>query len=73
MGRLPATSGGVDFQAYYDNQLDITWAQNAEMVPMAAASRSLTLHFLSGLFVMVMLVLCQYQLRYGYSGPACLD
>jgi hypothetical protein len=26
IGILPATSGGSDWQAYYDNQLDITWA-----------------------------------------------
>jgi hypothetical protein len=24
-GRLPATSGGTDFQAFYDDQLDVTW------------------------------------------------
>jgi hypothetical protein len=29
-GRLPATPGGTDYQAYYDDQLQITWAQNAD-------------------------------------------
>ncbi len=28
-GRLPATTGGIDYQAYYDDVLDITWAQDA--------------------------------------------
>jgi hypothetical protein len=26
LGRLPATPGGTDYQAYYDEQLNITWA-----------------------------------------------
>ena len=29
VGVLPATSGGTDWQAYYDDQLDITWLGNA--------------------------------------------
>jgi hypothetical protein len=28
-GRFPATPGGTDYQAYYDDQLDITWAADA--------------------------------------------
>lgn len=28
-GRLPTTPGGMDFQAYYDDQLDITWTADA--------------------------------------------
>ena len=28
-GRLPATPGGTDYQAYYDDQLDITWLSDA--------------------------------------------
>jgi hypothetical protein len=31
IGRLPATPGGSDWQAYYDDQLDITWAANANI------------------------------------------
>lgn len=31
IGVLPATSGGTDWQAYYDDLLDITWAANANM------------------------------------------
>ena len=30
-GALPATSGGTDWQAYYDDQLDITWTANANI------------------------------------------
>ena len=30
-GRLPATPGGTDYQAYYDPNLDITWAANANI------------------------------------------
>lgn len=30
-GRLPATPGGTDFQAYYDDQLDITWTADANI------------------------------------------
>lgn len=30
-GRLPATPGGDDYQAYYDPNLDITWAANANI------------------------------------------
>lgn len=30
-GALPATSGGTDWQAYYDDQLDITWTANADI------------------------------------------
>ena len=26
LGRLPSTPGGTDYQAYYDDQLDITWS-----------------------------------------------
>ncbi len=31
IGVLPATSGGTDYQAYYDDQLDITWTANANI------------------------------------------
>lgn len=31
-GRLPATPGGVDYQAYYDPNLDITWAADANII-----------------------------------------
>jgi hypothetical protein len=31
VGRLPATPGGDDFQAAYDDVLDITWATNANL------------------------------------------
>ena len=31
IGVLPATSGGTDWQAYYDDQLDITWTANANI------------------------------------------
>lgn len=31
LGRLPATPGGTDYQAYYDPLLDITWAANANL------------------------------------------
>ncbi len=30
-GRLPATPGGVDYQAYYDDQLNITWTADANI------------------------------------------
>ncbi|MEE9491761.1 MAG: hypothetical protein V3W04_00065, partial [Gammaproteobacteria bacterium] len=30
-GRLPATPGGTDYQAYYDEDLDITWLANANV------------------------------------------
>ena len=30
-GRLPATTGGDDYQAYYDPNLDITWVANANI------------------------------------------
>jgi hypothetical protein len=30
-GRLPATPGGTDYQAYYDPNLDITWAADADI------------------------------------------
>lgn len=30
-GRLPATPGGTDYQAYYDTDLNITWAANANL------------------------------------------
>ncbi|MEE9491970.1 MAG: hypothetical protein V3W04_01140, partial [Gammaproteobacteria bacterium] len=30
-GRLPATPGGIDYQAYYDEELDITWLANANI------------------------------------------
>ena len=29
VGRLPLTSGGIDYQAFYDTDLDITWRRNA--------------------------------------------
>jgi len=31
IGVLPATSGGTDWQAYYDDQLDISWTANANI------------------------------------------
>ena len=31
VGVLPATPGQLDFQAYYDDHLDITWAANANI------------------------------------------
>ena len=31
IGVLPLTPGGTDYQAYYDDQLDITWAANASL------------------------------------------
>ena len=31
IGVLPATPGDTDWQAYYDDQLDITWAANANV------------------------------------------
>jgi len=31
IGVLPATVGGTDWQAYYDDQLDITWTANANI------------------------------------------
>ena len=31
IGVLPATPGGADWQAYYDDQLDITWMANANV------------------------------------------
>ncbi|MEE9303361.1 MAG: hypothetical protein V3U84_06210 [Thiotrichaceae bacterium] len=31
VGRLPATPGGTDYQAYYDDQLDITWTADANI------------------------------------------
>ena len=31
VGRLAATSGGTDYQAYYDTDLDITWAADANI------------------------------------------
>lgn len=31
LGRLPATPGGNDFQAYYDSVLDITWLADANL------------------------------------------
>ena len=31
VGRLPATVGGTDYQAYYDTTLDITWIANANL------------------------------------------
>ena len=30
--RLHATPAGTDYQAYYDDQLDITWTQNANII-----------------------------------------
>jgi hypothetical protein len=30
-GRLPLTPGGTDYQAYYDDQLDITWTEHASI------------------------------------------
>ena len=32
IGVLPATAGDTDWQAYYDDQLDITWTQNANII-----------------------------------------
>ncbi len=31
LGRLPATPGGTDYQAYYDTTLDITWIADANL------------------------------------------
>ena len=31
IGVLPATSGGTDYQAYYDTDLDITWLADANL------------------------------------------
>lgn len=31
LGRLPATPGGNDYQAYYDTELDITWLADASL------------------------------------------
>jgi len=31
LGRLPATPDGTDYQAYYDDQLDITWLADANV------------------------------------------
>lgn len=31
IGVLPVTTGGTDYQAYYDDQLDITWTANADI------------------------------------------
>ena len=31
LGRLPVIPGGTDYLAYYDDQLDITWAANADI------------------------------------------
>jgi len=31
IGRLPATMGGTDYQAYYDDVLDVTWIANANL------------------------------------------
>ena len=31
VGRLALTEGGTDYQAYYDDDLDITWAANANI------------------------------------------
>ena len=36
VGRLPATPGGMDYQAYYDTDLNITWLADANL----AASKS---------------------------------
>lgn len=30
VGRLPSTPGGIDYQAYYDDQLNITWLAEAD-------------------------------------------
>jgi len=30
-GRLPATAGGTDYQAYYDTVLDVTWTADANL------------------------------------------
>ena len=30
-GRLPATAGGTDYQAYYDTVLKITWTADANL------------------------------------------
>ena len=40
-GRLPATPGGTDYQAYYDDQLDVTWAANANLNGLATAPSQL--------------------------------
>jgi len=35
LGRLPATPSGTDYQAYYDDQLNITWAADANINGLA--------------------------------------
>ena len=37
--RLPATSGGTDYQAYYDDVLDITWLADANLPTSNTLSR----------------------------------
>ena len=32
IGRLPMTEGGTDWQAYYDDQLGITWATDTRIL-----------------------------------------
>ncbi|WKZ11949.1 MAG: DUF1566 domain-containing protein [Gammaproteobacteria bacterium] len=36
LGRLPLTPGGVDYQAYYDTVLDVTWLANANLAAITA-------------------------------------
>ena len=31
LGRVPLTPGSTDYQAYYDDGLDITWTRNANL------------------------------------------
>ena len=31
LGRLPSTAGGTDYQAYYDDVLDITWSASVDV------------------------------------------
>lgn len=53
-GRLPATPGGTDYQAWYDPNLDITWMNNANLTALrnwddqVAWAESLTLGAVSG-------------------------
>ena len=49
IGVLPATPGGTDWQAYYDDQLNITWAANANI--NGAASWDDQMNWVAGLSI----------------------
>lgn len=40
IGRLPVTPGGTDYQAYYDTDLGITWAANANLLPSPSGTNN---------------------------------